>query len=63
MVANKADNYEQHYNGPMKFYSFGLGDPICISAVNGSGTGDLLDEIVKNLPESSTEEESLIALV
>ena len=56
VVANKADNYEQHYSAA-EFYSFGLGDPICISAVNGSGTGDLLDEIVKNLPENSTDEE------
>lgn len=56
VVANKADNYEQHYVAA-EFYSFGLGDPICISAVNGSGTGDLLDEIVKNLPENSTEDE------
>ncbi len=56
VVANKADNYDQHY-AAAEFYSFGLGDPICISAVNGSGTGDLLDEIVKNLPENSTEEE------
>lgn len=56
VVANKADNYEQHY-AAAEFYAFGLGDPICISAVNGSGTGDLLDEIVKNLPENSTDEE------
>lgn len=56
VVANKADNYEQHY-AAAEFYSFGLGDPICISAVNGSGTGDLLDEIVKNLPENSTDDE------
>lgn len=56
VVANKADNYEQHYTAA-EFYSFGLGDPICISAVNGSGTGDLLDEIVKNLPENSTDDE------
>ena len=66
VVANKADNYEQHY-AAAEFYSFGLGDTICISAVNGSGTGDLLDEIVKNLPENSTEEEefdcSRIAIV
>ena len=56
VVANKADNYEQHY-AAAEFYSFGLGDPICISAVNGSGTGDLLDEIVKNLSENSTDDE------
>ena len=58
VVANKADNYEQHY-AAAEFYSFGLGDPICISAVNGSGTGDLLDEIVKNLPENSTDDEEI----
>lgn len=56
VVANKADNYDQHY-AAAEFYSFGLGDPICISAVNGSGTGDLLDEIVKSLPEASDDAE------
>ncbi len=55
LVANKADNYDQHYLAA-EFYSLGLGDPHCISAVNGSGTGDLLDEIVKNLPEEVEEE-------
>lgn len=56
LVVNKADNYEQHY-AAAEFYSFGLGDPICISAINGSGTGDMLDEIVKNLPEKDDVEE------
>lgn len=56
VIANKADNFDQHY-AAAEFYAFGLGDPICISAVNGSGTGDLLDEIVKNLPESQDVEE------
>ncbi|MDY3090896.1 MAG: ribosome biogenesis GTPase Der [Porphyromonas sp.] len=60
LVANKADNYEQHY-AAAEFYAFGLGDPICISAVNGSGTGDLLDEIVKNLPEGNDAEDELDA--
>lgn len=57
LVANKADNYDQHY-AAAEFYGFGLGDPICVSAVNGSGTGDLLDEIVKNLPEEASQEEA-----
>lgn len=60
LVANKADNYEQHY-AAAEFYAFGLGDPICISAINGSGTGDLLDEIVKNLPLGNDAEEELDA--
>lgn len=57
LVANKADNFEQHY-AAAEFYSFGLGDPLCISAINGSGTGDLLDEIVKILPEDTGAEEA-----
>ncbi len=54
VVANKADNYDQHL-ASAEFYSFGLGDPICISAINGSGTGDLLDEIVKSLGDEREE--------
>ena len=54
VVANKADNYEQHPQAA-EFYSFGLGDPFCISAVNGSYTGDLLDKIVATLPEEKTQ--------
>lgn len=60
VVANKADNFDMHY-AASEFYAFGLGDPMCISAVNGSGTGDLLDEIVKQLPESGDEEEEFDA--
>lgn len=37
MVANKTDNHELRYNAP-EFYSLGLGDPYCISAISGSGT-------------------------
>ena len=44
VVANKADNFELHPSSA-EFYSFGLGDPFCISAINGSCTGDLLDKI------------------
>lgn len=50
VVANKADNYGLHAYAA-EFYSFGLGDPICISAINGSYTGDLLDRIVELLPK------------
>ncbi len=41
----------------MEFYSFGLGEVFPISAVNGSGTGDLLDEIVKVFKEKTIEDE------
>ena len=50
VVANKADNFDLH-PASAEFYSFGLGDPFCISAINGSCTGYLLDKIVATLPE------------
>ena len=55
IVANKADNYEQHAFAA-EFYKFGLGDPFCVSAANGSYTGDLLDKIVSLFPEKKEEE-------
>ena len=39
MVANKTDNNDLQYNAA-EFYSLGLGDPYCISALSGFGTGD-----------------------
>lgn len=55
VVANKADNFELHPQSA-EFYSLGLGDPMCISAINGSCSGDLLDKIVELLPEDKKEE-------
>lgn len=54
LVANKTDNNDLQYNAA-EFYSLGLGDPHCISALSGSGTGDLLDELVAKLKEDSGE--------
>lgn len=45
VVSNKADNHNLGHQSA-EFYSFGLGDPFSVSAVNGSGTGDLLDHIL-----------------
>ena len=45
LVANKTDNYDLQYNAA-EFYTLGLGDPYCISALSGSGTGELLDKLV-----------------
>ena len=56
LVANKVDSNEWLYNVP-EFYGLGLGDPYPVSAINGYGTGDLLDEVVKLLPEKSADEE------
>ena len=49
VCANKPDNNEDRY-GAAEFYALGLGDPFCISAATGSGTGDLLDKICEMLP-------------
>lgn len=54
VVANKADNYEQHAFAA-EFYKLGLGDPLCVSSINGSYTGDLLDKIVSLFPEKKEE--------
>ena len=54
LVANKTDNHELQYNAP-EFYSLGLGDPYCISAVTGSGTGDMMDLIVSKFKKGSDE--------
>ncbi|WP_165157621.1 ribosome biogenesis GTPase Der [Parabacteroides sp. ZJ-118] len=54
VVANKADNYALH-PASAEFYTLGLGDPLCVSAINGSYSGDLLDKIVATLPEEKTE--------
>ena len=56
LVANKVDSGEWMYN-IAEFYKLGLGEPFPISAVSGFGTGDLLDEIVKKLPEKADEEQ------
>ncbi len=56
LVVNKVDNNDQLY-ATHEFYSFGLGDPFAISSMSGSGTGDLLDEVLKALPEDNEAEE------
>lgn len=58
LVANKVDSADWLYNVP-EFYALGLGEPYPVSAVSGFGTGDLLDEVVKDLPESDGDEEAL----
>ncbi|MGB4672249.1 MAG: ribosome biogenesis GTPase Der [Bacteroidales bacterium] len=55
VVANKMDTFDLQY-GAAEFYKLGLGDPFAISAANGSGTGELLDEIVRLLPSEKQAE-------
>jgi GTP-binding protein len=54
LVANKVDNSGMAYTAA-EFYKLGLGDPVCISAATGGGTGDLLDLIIKRLPADNKE--------
>jgi GTP-binding protein len=58
LVANKADNEKREYQA-MEFYELGLGQVYAVSAIHGIGVGDLLDEVVEQLPfvEEELEEE------
>ena len=40
-----------------EFYNLGLGDPVAVSSVHGMGTGDLLDEVLRFLPDAEAEED------
>ncbi|MCK9163843.1 MAG: ribosome biogenesis GTPase Der [Bacteroidales bacterium] len=55
LVANKVDNTKRAYDDAV-FYSLGLGDIFGISAINGSGTGDLLDEVVRDFEIEDQED-------
>lgn len=56
IITNKVDNADRLAD-TAEFYAFGLGDLFPISSINGSGTGELLDEVVKHI-EIEIEEES-----
>ena len=55
LVANKADTTEKSMHAA-EFYELGLGEPFAISAENGSGTGELLDAVVKTFQEEGVED-------
>ena len=57
LVANKDDLGDARYNVP-EFYGLGLGEPYALSAVSGSGTGELLDRVVELLPQKEDDEET-----
>lgn len=60
VVVNKVDNHNRIADS-YEFYNLGLGELYCISSMNGSGTGDLLDKVVEAFPKDSKfEEESEI---
>ena len=55
LVANKVDNSGEYYTAA-EFYKLGLGEPQCISAATGGGTGDLLDLLLTKLNTDDSEE-------
>jgi GTP-binding protein len=57
LAVNKVDSFKKYEADVYEFYNLGLGDPIPISASQRTGVGELLDEVVKLLPEASADEE------
>lgn len=56
LVVNKIDSISLEAN-KFEFYNLGIGDPLAVSASQGLGIGDMLDEIVKNFEEVADVEE------
>ena len=57
VCVNKCDKIGEVEADFYEFYNLGLGEPVMVSSVHGHGTGDLLDEVLKNLPEETFDEE------
>ncbi|MCD8108184.1 MAG: ribosome biogenesis GTPase Der [Oscillospiraceae bacterium] len=57
LCVNKCDRLGPPEPEFYEFYNLGLGDPVEVSSVHGYGTGDLLDRVLENLPESDTSED------
>lgn len=57
LCVNKRDSIGEPEPEFYEFYNLGLGDPVAVSASHGHGTGDLLDEVLKYLPECEDEED------
>ena len=56
LVVNKVDSFEKFMPDVYEFYNLGIGDPHPISAANRTGIGDLLDEVLKDLPQAQPGE-------
>ena len=56
LCVNKCDTVGEPPAEFYEFYNLGLGEPIAVSSVHGHGTGDLLDEVLKELPEEEGED-------
>ncbi len=58
LAVNKVDNAQRDKEA-VEFYSLGLGEYYCLSSINGSGIGELLDELVKVLPDKEYDNNEL----
>src|SRR5690554_2370735 len=61
LVCNKIDSPDK-IGMAAEFYKLGLGEVFCISAINGSGTGELLDELVRSFPKDDPESDETVEL-
>lgn len=61
LVVNKCDNAAGDFNSS-EFYALGLGDPYPLSALNGRSTGDVLDEIVKDLEDDTSDDDERLKI-
>ncbi len=55
LAVNKVDNHSRHLD-TFEFYGLGLGEPISLSSMSGSGSGDMLDAVVDALPSVEDEQ-------
>lgn len=61
LAVNKVDNNERIYESHV-FHGLGLGDPICLCSLSGSGTGEILDAIVESFPKDKDNTSTFDAL-
>ncbi len=57
LVVNKVDDFKKFMMDVYEFYNLGIGDPVPISAASKLGIGDMLDELLKLLPDKTAAEE------
>ncbi|ACA98138.1 MULTISPECIES: ribosome biogenesis GTPase Der [Cyanophyceae] len=57
LAVNKCESLEQGYTQAAEFWELGMEEPFPISAIHGSGTGDLLDKVIEYLPTITDVEE------
>ena len=57
LAVNKCESIDKGTLQTLDFWSLGLGEPFPVSSIHGSGTGDLLDQVIDHLPPTAAEED------